>query len=193
MGGPTLPWRSSKRPRCPRWLPRRSRHATTAARMGQDASTITQDGPKTVQNGIKTAQDAPKTAQEDPQYGPKRPTQLNLLKCLKDFRILAFSGFRRFQTAPEASKMAPRRPKRASRRSKRPPRRPQDCPRGPQDGPRGTLGSCWEDGPGLLGSLGRPEDRRAEHPKIMQKPKKICAFCVWRASWGFSLGRLQAY
>ena len=41
-------------------------------------------------------------------------------RCLKGFRVLAFSASRRSKTGQEAPKTAPRRPK-------RPPREPQDC------------------------------------------------------------------
>ena len=123
VGAQTRPWRSPRRPRCPRWFPRRTCEATKAAKMAEDASKTAQDNPKVAQDYLRTAQEASKTTEQGYKGASSEARKVPKHKSSSGpFKIFAFSPFRASVGA---------------RRPKRPPRWPRDGSRGPPDNPRG--------------------------------------------------------
>ena len=114
MGCLTPPWRSPRRPRCPRWLPRRPKQTTRAAKMPQERSKKAEEGPRPGR-----ASRLPKRPRRQSQNRPRyplgslgRPQNQSLMMALKSL-----------QHDPRLHKIAPGRPKRPHDSAKRPPTR----------------------------------------------------------------------
>ena len=126
-------WGSPRLPRRPRKAAKMDQHASNTAK---DGSKRAQDGPMTAQDGLKRAQRGPQDGfrglHEEPLESTKKQKQSIFMWFFIDFWLLAFLGFRQYQTAQEASRIAPRGPRRAPKLAKM-------CPRWPQKKPKRAL------------------------------------------------------